>query len=221
MLKFFLILFYVFIPWYAFADDICSKYKFDTDINVNNITKYNPVIKSSKENLVGKLGYIEYQTEYTAEFLLIPIKVKNGYCVSLRSIDININVPEFTINIDKRLKPNTCAYDIVLSHEQDHMNANKKVITENINDIKIAVKNAADSVEPVFISNINESEDIQQKIHEKINSYKSVKDIKQKIKSNINNIDTEIDTRGDSFEIWKCKDFYKEMKKFGDTITID
>ena len=102
--KFFLVCFYVFIPFATFAEDICSKYKFDVDVNVQNKTVYNPVIKMSEENMVGKIGETLYQTSYASKILLINIPVKNGFCVSLRSVDIDINVPEFTIILDKRLK---------------------------------------------------------------------------------------------------------------------
>ncbi len=218
--KFFLICCYVFIPVYAFATD-CSKYKYDVDINVNNITKYEPVIQSSKENMIGKMGEILYQLSYSLKIFMIQIPVKDGYCVSLRSVDIDINVPEFLINIDKRLKPDTCAYNIVLKHEQDHMNVNKTVINSNIDRIKQAVINAVDSIKPVFISKIEDSGDIQINIQNEIENYKDVKDIKKKIKSEMNNANEEIDTRGDSFEMWKCEDFYNEMKKYSDKIRID
>lgn len=219
--KIFLMLFYVFIPLYTFAGDICSKYKYDTDINVKNNTKYNPIIKSSVENMIGKTGEIQYQTSYASKFLLINIPVKNGYCVSLRSVDLDINVPEFVIVIDKRLKKDTCAYKIVLKHETDHMNVNKDVINNNIDNIKNAIKNAANSIEPIFVSDIKNIEKIQSEIQEKIESFNEVKDIKEKIKSDAETKNENIDTRGDSFEIWKCEDFYKEMKNNHDIMTID
>jgi hypothetical protein len=216
-----LIIFYVFIPVYTFADDVCSKYKFNVDVNVKNKTEYNPIIKSSAENMVGKLGETLYQTAYESKILLINIPVKNGYCVSLRSVDININVPEFVINIDKRLKPNTCAYKIVLAHEKDHVNVNKNVMNKNIDNLKKAVSNAANSIKPVFVSDINNNDSVQQDIQQQIESYTEVKNMKEKIQQEMEKNNEDIDTRGDSFEIWKCDDFYKEMKKFGDKISID
>lgn len=219
--KFFLVCFYVFIPFAVFAEDICSKYKFDVDVNVQNKTVYNPVIKMSEENMVGKMGETLYQTSYASKILLINIPVKNGFCVSLRSVDIDINVPEFTIILDKRLKKYKCAYDIVLSHEQDHVNVNKSVINNNIDNIKKAVLSAVSAINPVFITDIKDAEKIQKEIQEKIESFKDVKDIQQKIKTEMDKNNEDIDTRGDSFNVWKCEDFYKEMKKFSDTITID
>ena len=221
MLKIFLTFLYVFIPAYVFADDVCSKYKFDVDVNVKNTTEYNPTVKKSVENMVGRLGETIYQTSYESKILLINIPVKNGYCVSLRSVDININVPEFIINIDKRLKPDTCAYKIVLSHEKDHMNVNKNVLNENMENIKKAISKAANSINPIFVSDIKNSNNIQSEIQKNIESFKDVKDIKEKIQSEMDKNNEDIDTRGDSFEIWKCEDFYKEMKNNRDTITID
>lgn len=220
-LRFSLIFLYVFIPWYTFADDICSKYKYDVDVNVINTTEYKPVIKPSVENMVSKMGEIKYQTSYSSKILSIDIPVKNGYCVSLRSVDIEIKVPEFIINIDKRLKKDSCAYDIILKHEQDHMNVNKNVINSNLDNIKQAVINAANSVKPVFISDIKDSKKIQSDIQKQIESFTDVKEIEQKIKKEMDEKNDNIDNRGDSFNVWKCEDFYKEMKKFSDSITID
>ena len=62
---------------------------------------------------------------------------------------------------------------------------------------------------------------LEKEIQEKIESFKDVKDIQQKIKIEMDKNNEDIDTRGDSFNVWKCDDFYKEMKKFSDTITID
>ena len=221
LLKIFLISCYVFIPLYTFADDVCSKYKYDTDINVKNNTKYNPIIKYSNENMIGKLGEIQYQTSFSSKLLLINIPVKNGFCISLRSVDVDINVPEFIINIDKRLKKDSCAYKIVLKHEMDHMNVNKNIINNNIDNIKRAILNATKSTEPVFVSDIKNIEKVQSEIRDKIENFKEVKDIEEKLKIDVAKNNEDIDTRGDSFEIWKCEDFYKEMKNNRDTITID
>ena len=89
ILKFFLICFYVFIPFYTFADDICSKYKFDVDVNVN-IDDGNVEIKQSDEDLVGLLGYASPKYTYSMPYQTAPIHVHGGYCVSLRWVDINI-----------------------------------------------------------------------------------------------------------------------------------
>lgn len=220
-LKIFLICCYVFIPWCVQADDICSKYKYDTDVNVVNSTEYNPIIKFSDENMVGRMGETAYNTTYAAKILSITIPVKNGYCISLRSVDVDINVPKFTITVDKRLKSSKCAYDIVLSHEQDHVNVNKNVINDNLDNIKKAVKKAADTIKPVFVSKQDEKTDIQLQIQKQIESSEYVKYVKQKIEKEMNEKNDDIDTRGDSFDIWNCKDFYEEMKKFSDKITID
>lgn len=221
LFKIFLISCYVFIPLYAFADNVCSKYKYDTDINVKNNTKYNPTIKYSNENMVGKLGEIQYQTSFSSKLLLINIPVKNGFCVSLRSVDVDINVPEFIINIDKRLKKDSCAYKIVLKHEMDHMDVNKNIINSNIDNIRRAILNATKSTEPLFVSDMKNIEKVQSEIREKIENFKEVKDIEEKLKLDALKNNEDIDTRGDSFEIWKCEDFYKEMKNNHDTISID
>ena len=210
----------MFLPCISFADDICSKYKFDTDVNMKDTTVYEAKIKSSKDNLVDKMGYIESSLSYSLKELFVNIPVKNGYCVSLRSVDIEINTPEFNIIIDRRLNPKTCAYNIVLSHETDHMNVYKNIIKNNIEDIKKSVKNATNTIKPVFISDLNNIETAKSDVLKQIESYSDVKKIKDKITSEIIEKNNEIDIRGDSYDMWKCEDFYKEMKN-NTNITID
>jgi hypothetical protein len=204
-----------------FASEDCSKFKFNPDININNIDNNNVNIKKSEENLIGKLGYIESGVKYSTKIMIIPIMVRDGFCLSLRSIDINIGFSDFDIVIDKRLKENSCAYNIVLKHEKDHMQNDKNVIKSNIENIKESVLNATLSIEPVFVPKEANQQEYEEKMQDSLKNNKNIVDIINKIKIELDQGNEEIDYRGDNWEIWQCKDFFEEMKESYGNISID
>lgn len=220
--KNFFVYFMFFVPFASFGYDNCLRFKYDVDVDINNPEKEVVNISSSDEVLVGKLGYTISKIAYEYRLILVPIRVDDGYCVSLRGIDIDVFFPEFKIVIDKRLKPKTCSYDVVLKHEKDHMNVHKKVLNDNIADVKRALVSAVkNAIKPVFVETLDKQDDIQQDMIKKIENYKSVAQIQEKISKVLEEENKKIDTRGDEYEVWKCKEFYEEMLKSGENIRID
>ena len=208
------------ISFSVMADDNCLRFKYDVDINIKNNIDNNVSIEKSAENLVGRLGYTVSNITYSYQLLMVPVRVADGYCLSLRSIDIDIS-PKFNIVLDKRLKEKSCAYNIVYQHEQDHKDVYEKVLKDNINNVKSAVIEAIKSVKPVFLKNLDKVNDIEIQVSNNIEKYSSVEKIKEKIKNLIDEENKIIDTRGDDYKIWKCKDFFDEMKDFYGSMTID
>lgn len=202
------------------ADDNCLRFQYDVDVNVKNNTENNVSVEKSAENLVGKLGYTLSSIAYSYQMLIIPVQVSGGYCLSLRGIDIDVS-PKFNIVIDKRLKENSCAYKIVYQHEHDHKDVYEKNLKDNIDNIKNAVVSATKTVKPVFVRDLSAVNDIEMEMSKKIENFADVEKIKEKIKNKTDTENKQIDTRGDDYKIWKCKDFFDEMKDFYNTITID
>ena len=192
-------------PNALFAYD-CSRYKYEPEIDIK-INVKDVKTQKSDENMVGKLGYTEPVISYSALAHTVIIPVHDGFCASLRGIEIEIN-EDFNVTIDKRLKEKSCAYDIVYKHEQDHVEVYKNVIKDNIDKIKKSVIAGAKEFKPVFIKSEKEVPDYS----EKINKSDFVEKIKSEIVKEITDKNEKIDERGDSFYIWKCDDFYKEMK---------
>lgn len=208
------------MPMYVFGSDNCLRYKYDVDIKVENKDNSEIKIEKSAENLVGKLGYTVSKVSYSYQLLLIPVHVNGGYCVSLRSIDIDL-LPAFNVIIDKRLKEKTCAYDVVFKHEQDHVNVYKDVLKNNVDNVRKSVIDATKNLYPVFVEDLNNISKIESEFAKKIETYKSVEQIKEKIKNKIDEENNKIDTRGDDYKIWRCKDFFEEMKDFYGNVAID
>ena len=200
------------LPNTLFAYD-CSQYKYDPDIDIKLNIKDVKIQKSDKD-MVGKLGYTKPEISYSAMAQTVMIPVHGGYCASLRGIDIEI-IEDFYVVIDKKLKEKSCAYDIVYKHEQDHVDVYKTVIKDNIDKIKKTIEKGAKDLKPVFVKNEKDLPDFS----DKINKSDFVEKIKSDIMKEITDKNEKIDERGDSFYIWKCDDFYKEMKNSG--IVID
>ena len=211
----------LFISCDLFASDDCSKFKFDVDVNINLNNNENININKSKENLVDKMGYIESGITYNARYIIVPIMVQDGFCVSLRSVDVDINFPAFNIVIDKRLKENSCAYNIVLQHEKDHMQSEKNVVKDNLENIKKSVFNAAQSINPIFVAKEQNQTEARENIYKQLETHKDVVDIIDKIKQELKQENDKIDFRGDSWQMWQCEDFVEEMKNSADNISID
>jgi len=208
MLKHGIFLLFLILPNVLFAYD-CSKFKFDVDVNVNLENKEDINIKKSDEDLIGILGYTSPQISYNTPYQSVPIRVHGGYCVSLRSFDVNI-IQNFNITIDRNLKEDSCAYNLVLKHEQDHVNVHKDILKSNIDNIKKTVYDTVNKIEPVFIQDLSEIDNID--FYKKIQETNSIKKLKEDIKNNLEQENNKIDERGDNFYIWQCEDFYKEMK---------
>ena len=212
MLKKFLALSVLFLPNVLFAYD-CSQYKYTPDVDIKLNIK-DVKLRKSDENMVGKLGYTQPKISYASIARTVIIPVHGGFCVSLRGIDIDI-VEDFDVIIDKRLKDKSCAYDIVYKHEQDHVNVYKNVIKNNIDNIKQSIIDGVKNFQPEFVK----SEKDASNLSEKVNKSDFVEKIKSDIMNKIKIENEKIDERGDSYYIWKCDDFYKEMKN--SDITID
>lgn len=205
MLKKIYLLITIFLPNVLFAFD-CSQFKYDTDVDIK-LKVNDTVIQKSSENLNGKLGYTQPKISYSILSRTVMIPVEGGNCASLRGIDIEID-EDYDITIDKSLKEESCAYNIVYKHEQDHVNVYKNVIKNNIENIRKSISSELQNFEPIFIENNTEMPDYSDKIINNDFVRHTISDIMNKFE--IEN--KKIDERGDSYNIWKCEDFYQEAK---------
>lgn len=57
--------------------------------------------------------------------------IEDGYCVALKSVSALIGYSDFLVQIDIRHKPNSCSYNAILSHEDEHIRAYLSVIDDN------------------------------------------------------------------------------------------
>lgn len=109
--------------------------------------------------------------------------IEDGFCVGLKSVAATIGYSDFLVKIDLRHSPDTCSYDAILSHEDEHIRAYLSVIEDNKTELYNAVYGAADSIMPVFVRTESEISDAVDKLNTELQSHPDLIIAKQKIKA--------------------------------------
>ncbi len=131
-------------------------------------------------------------------------QVNDGVCVWLKSVDAVVGYNDFTVQIDIRHTPDTCAYNAVLNHENKHIDTYLSVIDEFNSDLNSAVSVAADSVMPVFVKSNDDVDGAIDMIHQELQNHPDLILIKQKIKAAQEIKNKQVDQNEDGFELKKC-----------------
>ena len=105
----------------------------------------------------------------------------SGFCVGIKNINATIGYTEFLVKIDMRHKLNSCSYNVVLSHEDEHINSYLSIIDDFQRDIKKSVYAAANSVTPVFINSEQDIDFAIDELNSKLQNHPDLILIKQKI----------------------------------------
>lgn len=181
MLKKCLLFICCFLPNLSFGDD-CLDYKLNPDIKIN--------IPSWEKNVVQPLQPMDVlhgdviatmvdNYEITSDIT----SIEDGFCVGLKNIDATIGYADFLVQIDISHKPNTCSYNAILSHEDEHIRAYLSVIDDNYDLIKQSLTSAAGSITPIFIKNENDIESAIDKLNEKLQNHPDIILLKQHLKA--------------------------------------
>ena len=109
--------------------------------------------------------------------------IEDGFCVGVKQVDAEIGYSNFLVQVDIRHIPNTCSYDAVLLHEDQHIREYLSVIDDFKVGLHNALYSAADSVMPIFVSNTYEIDDAIEQLNNKIQTHPEMVIIKQKIKA--------------------------------------
>jgi hypothetical protein len=166
----------------AFASDDCLDYKLKPKININTPVWQKQVIQPLQSmdilhgNVVATMvDNYEITTDITS--------IEDGFCVALKNLDATIGYTDFMVQIDISHRPNTCSYNAILSHEDEHIRAYLSVIDDNYNLIKQSLFDAADSITPLFVKNQNDIESAIDKLDEQIQNHPDVILLKQRLKA--------------------------------------
>lgn len=131
-------------------------------------------------------------------------QVNDGICVWLKSVDAVIGYNDFTVQIDIRHTPDTCAYNAVLNHENKHIDTYLSVIDDFNSDLNSAVSVAADSVMPVFVKSNDDVDGAIDMIHQELQNHPDLILIKQKINAAQEIKSKQVDQNEDGSELKKC-----------------
>ena len=108
------------------------------------------------------------------------------------------------VQIDKSNRKDSCSYNAILQHEDEHIRAYLSVIEDNQSLFKKSIKNASDSIVPVFIKNEKDIESAIDKLNNKLQNHPDIVLLKQQIRADeeIRNKRVDINDTGETLQ--KC-----------------
>ena len=130
--------------------------------------------------------------------------IEDGFCVGVKQVDAEIGYSNFLVQVDIRHKPNTCSYDAVLAHEDQHIREYLSVIDDARMGLYNALYSAADSVMPIFVKDSLDIDLAIEQLNEKLQSHPELILIKQKIKSEEEIRNKKIDQNDMGESLKKC-----------------
>lgn len=204
MYKFILLFLYMFLFMpNVMAGDDCLDYKLTPSIVIHTPIWQKEVVQPLTPmdvlhgNVVATMvDNYEITTDITS--------IEDGFCVSLKRIDATIGYSDFLVKIDISHRPNTCSYNAILSHEDEHIRAYLSVIEDNENLLKQSISLAANSITPIFVRNQNEIESAIDKLNEEIQTHPEIILLKQHLKADeeIRNKHVDLNDSGETLK--KC-----------------
>lgn len=109
--------------------------------------------------------------------------IEDGYCVTLKSVFATVGYSDFLVQIDIRHQPDTCSYNAILSHEDEHIRAYLSVIDDYKKELKDSIYTAADSITPIFVRNASDIDAAITELNVELQAHPDLILIKQKIKA--------------------------------------
>ncbi|MDR2412807.1 MAG: hypothetical protein LBD50_01180 [Rickettsiales bacterium] len=135
-----------------------------------------------------------------------PTSVEDGYCVSLKEVRATFGYSDFLVKIDSRHSPESCAYDAILAHEDEHIRAYLSVIDDYKDNAHDAVYSAAKSVMPVFVQTEEELGAALDILNKKLQSHPELILLNQKIQAEQEIRNKRVDQIEKNLYLKKCMD---------------
>lgn len=130
--------------------------------------------------------------------------IEDGFCVALKSVNAVVGYSNFLVNIDIRHVPDTCSYNAILSHEDEHIRAYLGVMDNHRADLKNSIYSAANSIMPVFIKSADYMDAAIEELNNRLQSHPDLRLAKQKIKADEEIRNKNIDIKNDGTALKKC-----------------
>ncbi len=202
MFKKSLVLFVTLISFAAVADD-CLDYKLTPTINISTPIWQKTVVQPLKHmdvlhgNVIATMvDEFEITTDITS--------IEDGFCIALKNVDVTIGYSDFLVQIDISHKPNSCAYNAILSHEDQHIRAYLSVIDDNEKLLNESVSSAVNSITPIFVKNESEIESAIDKLNDKIQNHPDIILLKQQLKADEEIRNKHVDENDKNDTLKKC-----------------
>ena len=204
MLKNSIFLIFVIFPSLLLADD-CLSYKIAPKVNVKTPSWQKSIVQplQNMDVLHGKvIATLVDEFEITADIT----SIEDGFCVALKNIDTTIGYSDFLVQIDISHRPNTCSYNAILQHEDEHIRAYLSLIDDNKDLFKNSVKNAAISINPIFVKNEQDIEMAIDKLNNELQNHPDIILLKQQIRADEEIRNKRVDLNDSGETLKKCFD---------------
>ena len=202
MFKKSIFLFYIFMPFAIFADD-CLDYKLTPTIKITTPEWQKTVVQPLKHMDVlhgNVIATMVDEFEITSDIT----SIEDGFCVALKNVDVKIGYSDFLVQIDISHKPNSCSYNAILSHEDQHIHAYLSVIDDNEKLLKESIYSAVNSITPIFVKNENDIESAIDELNNKIQNHPDIILLKQQLKANEEIRNKLVDENDNNDTLKKC-----------------
>ena len=191
------------LPHVARGDDDCLAYKIRPRITVSTPEWTKQVVQPLKEMdlLHGDvIATLVDNYDITGDVT----GIEDGFCVSLKSVAATVGYSDFLVQIDIRHLPQTCAYNAVLSHEDEHIRAYLSIISDFQTELHDAIYSAADSVMPVFVRDESDIDGALDTLNKNLQSHPDVILVKQKIRAAEEIRNKRVDENDDGTRLKQC-----------------
>lgn len=199
---------YIFLSFFisgAFAGDDCLNYKLNPDITINVPVWTKSVVQPLQKMDVlhgNVIATLVDEFEITADIT----SIEDGFCVALKNIDTTIGYSDFLVQIDISHRPNTCSYNAILQHEDEHIRAYLSLIDDNKDLFKNSIKNAAISINPIFVKNEQDIEIAIDKLNNELQNHPDIILLKQQIRADEEIRNKRVDLNDSGETLKKCFD---------------
>ena len=187
----------------ANASDDCLAYKLTPKISIHIPTWQKSVVQPLKHmdvlhgNVIATMvNNYEITTDITS--------IEDGFCVALKKIDATVGYSDFLVQIDISYKKNTCPYDAILQHEDEHIKAYLSVIDDNKKIMKQSIFLAADSITPIFVKNKQDIESAIDELNEKMQNHPEIILLNQHLKADEEIRNKQVDFNDNYNTLKKC-----------------
>ncbi|MBR3510485.1 MAG: hypothetical protein IKN73_00275 [Alphaproteobacteria bacterium] len=186
----------------VFADE-CLSYKLKPTVNITIPTWEKTVVQPLQPmdvlhgNVIATMvDNYEITTDITS--------IEDGFCVSLKNIDATVGYTDFLVQIDKSNRKDSCSYNAILQHEDEHIRSYLSVIEDNKKMLKESVLSAAESIIPVFVSEQKDIESVVDKFNEQLQNHPDIVLLKQHIKAEEEIRNKQVDLKDTGETLKKC-----------------
>lgn len=193
---------FVIFPSILLADD-CLPYKITPNVDIKTPTWQKSIVQplQNMDVLHGKvIATLVDEFEITSDIT----SIEDGFCVALKNVDVTIGYSDFLVQIDISHKPNTCSYNAIAQHEDEHIRAYLSVIDDNSDLLKQSVINASNSIMPIFVKEEKDIESAIDKLNDELQNHPEIVLLKQRIKADeeIRNKYVDLNDNGETLK--KC-----------------